>query len=93
MSQAEMTFWDHLEDLRKSLFRMIAVFVVTVVALFFFKDILFDDVILAPSKSDFFLYRLLGTDFSMSLVNLEVAARFMIHMKVPFICALILSFP
>ena len=38
MSQsAEMTFWDHLEDLRKSLFRMIAVFVVTAVALFFFQ--------------------------------------------------------
>ena len=94
MSQAaEMSFWDHLEDLRKSLFRMIAVFVVTVVALFFFKDFLFDDVILAPSKSDFLLYRLLGTDFSMSLVNLEVAAQFMIHMKVTFVSALILTFP
>lgn len=94
MSQsAEMTFWDHLEDLRKSLFRMIAVFVVTAVALFFFKDFLFDDVILAPSKSDFFLYRFLGTEFSMSLVNLEVAAQFMIHMKVTFVSALILTFP
>ena len=56
----EMTFWDHLEELRGSLFRMLAVFGVAVVGLFFLKDFLFDDVILAPSKSDFFLYRLLG---------------------------------
>ena len=89
----EMTFWDHLEELRSSLFRMLAVFGVAVVVLFFFKDFLFDDVILAPSKSDFFLYRLLGADFSLTLVNIEVAAQFMIHMKITFICALIVTFP
>jgi len=89
----EMTFWDHLEELRGSLFRMLAVFGVAVVVLFFFKDFLFDDVILAPSKSDFFLYRLLGADFSLTLVNIEVAAQFMIHMKITFICALIVTFP
>ena len=89
----EMTFWDHLEELRGSLFRMLAVFGVAVVGLFFLKDFLFDDVILAPSKPDFFLYRLLGADFSLTLVNIEVAAQFMIHMKITFICALIVTFP
>ena len=89
----EMTFWDHLEELRGSLFRMLAVFGVSVVGLFFFKGFLFDDVILAPSRPDFFLYRLLGADFSMTLVNIEVAAQFMIHMKITFICALIVTFP
>ncbi len=89
----EMTFWDHLEELRGSLFRMLAVFGVAVVCLFFFKGFLFDDVILAPSKPDFFLYRLLGADFSLTLVNIEVAAQFMIHMKITFICALIVTFP
>ncbi|MBR2065207.1 MAG: twin-arginine translocase subunit TatC [Bacteroidales bacterium] len=88
-----MTFWDHLEDLRKSIFRMIGVLAGTAVVLFFFKNFLFDDVVLAPSRSDFILYRLVGVDFSLSLVNIEVAAQFMIHMKVTFICALILSFP
>ena len=89
----EMTFWDHLEELRGSLFRMLAVFGVAVVGLFFFKGFLFDDVILAPSRPDFFLYRLLGADFSLTLVNIEVAAQFMIHMKITFICALIVTFP
>ena len=89
----QMTFWDHLEDLRKSLFRVAAVLVAVTVALFFFKDFLFDDVILAPSKSDFFLYRLLGTDFRLTMVNLEVAAQFMIHMKTTFVCALVVTIP
>ena len=89
----EMTFWDHLEDLRKSIFRMAAALIAVIVVLFFFKDFLFDDVILAPTEKEFYLYRLLGLDFSLSLVNIEVSAQFMIHMKVTFICALILTFP
>ena len=89
----EMTFWDHLEDLRGCIFRMLAVFAAAVVALFFFKEFLFENIILAPSRSDFFLYRILGADFSMTLVNIEVTAQFLIHMKVTFIFALILTFP
>ena len=89
----EMTFWDHLEDLRGCIFRMLAVFAAAVVALFFFKEFLFENIILAPSRSDFFLYRILGADFSMTLVNIEVTAQFLIHMKVTFISALILTFP
>lgn len=94
MSQTgEMTFWDHLEDLRKSIFRVLSVFAVSVVVLFFFKNFIFDGIILAPSRSDFFMYKLLGADFSMTLVNIEVAAQFLIHMKITFIAALILTFP
>lgn len=88
-----MTFWDHLEDLRKSIFRIAVALTGVTVVLFFFKNVLFDDFILAPSQDDFFLYRLLGVDLSLSLVNIEVAAQFMIHMKVTFVCALILIFP
>lgn len=61
--------------------------------LFFFKDFLFDDIILAPSDSNFILYRIAGTDFSLSLVNIEIAAQFMIHMKVTFVSAIILTLP
>ena len=88
-----MNFWDHLEDLRKSIFRMIAASLAVTTVLFFFKDFLFDHIILAPSDSDFILYRFVGTDFSLSLVNLEVAAQFMIHMKVTFVSAVILILP
>ena len=89
----EMTFWDHLEELRESLFRMLGVYAAAVVALFFFKGFIFDDIILAPSKPDFIMYQLLGADFSMTLVNIELAAQFLIHMKITFICALVITFP
>lgn len=89
----EMTFWDHLEELRESLFRMLGVYAAAVIVLFFFKGFLFDNIILAPSKPDFFMYRLLGADFSMTLVNIELAAQFLIHMKITFISALIVTFP
>lgn len=88
-----MTFWDHLEDLRKSIFRVAVALVGVTVVLFFLKGFLFEDVVLAPSESSFWLYRLLGVDFELSLVNIEVAAQFMIHVKVTFVCALILIVP
>ena len=89
----EMTFWDHLDALRAILFRVAAVLLVAAVGLFAFKDFLFDGLILAPSKSDFFLYKWIGADFSLSLVNIEVTAQFMIHMKMALLCAVVLTFP
>lgn len=89
----EMTFWDHLDDLRASIFRIAVVLLAAAVGLFVFKDFLFDDLILAPSKADFFLYKWIGADFSLSLVNIEVTAQFMIHMKMAFLCAVVLTFP
>ena len=88
-----MSFWDHLEDLRKSIIRVVLAVVGATVFLFLFKNFLFDGIILAPADGKSIFFRLIGADFSIDLVNLEVAAQFMIHMKVTFICALILTFP
>lgn len=89
----EMTFWDHFDVLRKSIFHIVVVLLATAIGLFCFKEFLFDQVILAPSRSDFFLYKWIGADFSLSLVNIEVTAQFMIHMKMSFLCAIVLTFP
>lgn len=88
-----MTFWDHLEALRWSLIRSGVVLVVFFIVLFFFKGFIFDSVVLAPTQSDFFLYKLLGINFSVKLINIDVTAQFFIHMRVTFLAALILSFP
>lgn len=89
----EMTFWDHLEELRGVLIRSAIVLVVLFVALFFFKTFIFDGIVLAPTKPDFWLYRLLGVDFSLKLINIDVTAQFFIHMRVTFIAAVIVCFP
>ena len=88
-----MTFWDHLDDLRKSIYHILAALTVVAVGLFCIKDFLFGNVILAPSKSDFFIYRLLGADFALTLINVEVTAQFLVHMKVTLICAVIVAIP
>ena len=57
-----------------------------------FKQELFD-IILAPAGRDFCIYRMLGWDFSMQLVNIEVSAQFFVHLRASFAVGLVLSFP
>ena len=89
----EMSFWDHLDVLRKSLIRSALFVGLTAVILFFFKDFLFGKVIFAPTKADFPLYRLLGVDFNLELINIDVAAQFTTHIRITFIAALIIGVP
>jgi len=88
-----MTFWDHLDELKKTLARAVgAVFIVAMVGLFF-KERLFD-VILAPTRPDFIIYRILGwKSGGMNLINIEVSAQFFVHLKASLIVGLVVAFP
>ncbi len=89
----EMSFWDHLEELRGCIIRS-ALYLCAFACLgLCFRSILFDGIILAPTRSDFCIYRLLGWDFSFSLVNIELSAQFFVHMRASLAAGLILSFP
>ena len=57
--QEEMSFWEHLDALRGVMFRVIAVLFVSAVALFVFMPWIFNNIILAPCRSDFVVYGLL----------------------------------
>ena len=88
-----MSFWDHLDVLRGTLFRSaLSVFLAGIV-MFCFKNFLFEKIILAPSRPDFFLYKILGGNVSMQLINTEVSAQFFVHLKVSFICGFVIAFP
>ncbi len=56
MSEQPMTFWDHLDELRGSIIRMIVAVVATTIVAFLAKDLLFD-IVLAPQRPDFATYR------------------------------------
>ena len=61
MQQDEMSFWDHLEELRWTLFRSILALFIFAILLFAFmrgENGLFDAFILAPTRGDFITYRL-----------------------------------
>ena len=57
MQQEEMSFWDHLEELRWTLFRSILALFVFAIAGFSVMPWLFDNVVMAPCSSDFIVYR------------------------------------
>lgn len=81
-----MTFWDHLEELRGTILRALAATAIVAVAAFVCKDWLFA-VVMAPSRPDFITYRLLDRllgdagRFRVDLFNPELAAQFVIHMR------------
>lgn len=103
---SEMTFWDHLDDLRSVMFKGIAVFVAAAATLFAFMPWIFDNVILAPCRGDFITYRLFDrfaamfhdhgselSDFHVELINIQLASQFFIHMSSSCWLALAVTFP
>lgn len=101
-----MTFWDHLDELRRVLFRSaISVFFFMII-IFVNKSLVFDRIIFAPIDSDFILYKwfaslaaLLGVaamepaPFAIDLINIELSAQFFTHVSVSMTLAFIVSVP
>lgn len=102
-----MTFWDHLDELRKVLFRIFGVWFVLAVGYFIAMPWLFDHVILAPCHNDFVFYSLLRSmgeslqltddfftkEFSVKLININLAAPFFIHMSTAFWMSVVTAMP
>jgi len=104
--EKEMTFWEHLEELRGTLWRIIIVCIVTSIVAFSFKEILFDKILLAPKSADFITYKILchlGQWLSMpslcidpskfNLININLAGQFISHMNISLISGLIIALP
>lgn len=103
----EMTFWDHLEELRWSIFRSGGALIVFAIVGFIFMPYLFENVVMAPTDSHFFLYRYLckitssvsflpdfcDDTFHVDIININLASQFFTHMTTSFWLALILTFP
>lgn len=56
-SLGEMSFLDHLEELRWLLVRSSTAIVILAIAVYFVSDFIFDDIIFGPTKVDFVTYR------------------------------------
>jgi sec-independent protein translocase protein TatC len=88
-----VTFWEHLDELRGSLIRMAIAAIAMGLVAFAMKETLFD-IVLAPSKPDFFLYRIIGAEpFDIKLINTGLAEQFTIHMKVALTVGLLVASP
>jgi len=102
-----MTFWDHLDELRDSLIKMVVAVVVCAIAAFCFKEELFR-IILAPQDNGFITYRLLehisqslfssqsstGVEtLSVQLINTGLAQQFLLHVKASLCAGVLLTLP
>ena len=91
-----MSFWDHLEVFRGTLFRVFGVLLAFMIIYFFIMKLFFNDFVLGPTSSDFFLYKLIPyfkSDFHVDIININVASQFMTHVTTSFWFALVTAFP
>jgi sec-independent protein translocase protein TatC len=104
---AEMSFLQHLEELRWHLVRSAIVVVVFAIAAFCFNDFVFDTVIFGPLRKNFISYEVLCSlghkmgvgDVMCILVKeqhlqtLSASEQFFNHMWISFLVGVILGFP
>lgn len=107
--EAEMSFFDHIDVLRKHLLRTLAVVTVFVCGAFYFTDFIWGTVIMGPKKPDFWTYRmmcklvdalpsLIPKEFCIKvidakLINTEMAGQFTLQMNSCITAGLILGVP
>ncbi len=101
-----MSFLEHLEELRWHIIRAFLSIVVFSVIAFIEKDIIFDKIIFAPKRPDFWTNRmfarladLLGTDSvrintqEFQLISINMSGQFMTHFWTSVIAGLIVASP
>lgn len=104
--EKEMSFVEHLEELRWVIVRSLAGVVVMTILVFAFKSFFIDDIIFGPSRKDFIGYKMLcnistnlfqndvlcfGND--LVIQNLRLSGQFLGHFQISFILGLVLAFP
>ena len=104
--EKEMSFLDHLEELRWHLIRSIGSILFFAIMAFVSKDIVFGVILLGPSKSDFWTYKVLcdlGKYIGVSsfcidelpfiIQSRQMAGQFMMHISSSFVIGIICAFP
>lgn len=105
-NEGEMSFLEHLEELRWHIIRsVVAIFALMLIA-FAFKNLIFDSIILAPKEPGFLTNRLLCqlgmlVDIEklcintrpVNLISIKMAGQITTHITVALVAGIILAFP
>jgi sec-independent protein translocase protein TatC len=105
--EKEMSFLEHLEELRWHIIRSVLAIMFFMVIAFVFKTFIFDNIILAPKNPDFWTNRMLcrlGESILHSdalcintkppnLINIKMSGQLTTHIAVAMVAGLILAFP
>lgn len=99
--EGEMSFLEHLEELRWHIIRSVIAIVAFMVIAFVFKNLIFDSIILAPKDPDFITNRLLCSisdklcinQEHVNLISIKMSGQITTHIVVALVAGLILAFP
>lgn len=104
--EKEMSFWDHLRDLRGHIIRSLVAIILFAIIAFVNKNFVFNYIILAPKEADFItniilckLGMLINIDyfcvseFSLNIININMAGQFMTHMYISFMMGVVVAAP
>lgn len=105
MPEGMMTLDGHLAELRRTVIHILLVVSVFACAAFIWKELVFQ-IIFAPSKSDFALYRWINLavdamglssmrldGFTVQVINTELSSQFMTHISMSFYFGLLFASP
>lgn len=91
---ASMSFLDHLEELRWRVMKGLGGLVLGVIVAFFFKDFLIQELILGPTKPDFFMYRVIGMDaVELSLISRRLPGQFFTYWGTLIVVGFVIGSP
>ncbi|SVA09917.1 uncharacterized protein METZ01_LOCUS62771 [marine metagenome] len=104
--EKEMSFINHLEELRWHIIRSLCAILIFSIIAFLSKQIVFGIILLGPSKADFWTYRFLCdigqkinvfsfciTELPFIIQSRQMAGQFMMHLSSSFIIGVICTFP
>ena len=106
--ETEMSFFDHIDVLRKHLLRALLVTVIFTALAFYFYEFIFETVIMGPKKPDFWTYRMmcnlvdrfpsLGSDFCITqingkIINTEMAGQFTLQINSCIMAGIVFAVP
>ncbi len=102
----EMSFLDHLEELRWHLIRSLTAVFVFAIAAFVSKGVIFGEIILGPSKPSFWTYKMLCnlskilssdalciSELPFIIQSRQMTGQFSMHITSSFVIGLICAFP
>lgn len=90
----EMSFLDHLEELRWTIIKALAAILVAAIACTFFSTWIIDVILMGPTRDTFITYKLLGVDaVGLDLQNRTITGQFFAYWGTVVVVGLILGSP
>ncbi len=92
--EAVMSFLDHLEELRWTLIKGFSGILTTVILTAFFSHWVVDTLLMGPTRSSFFMYRILGLDAEdLELLNRTITGQFFADIGTIVVVGLVIGSP